>query len=230
MTTTSGARYDGLADWYDAYNGPAAEHHGAELLHLLGPGTGPCLDLGCGTGLYFDAIRASGRSVVGLDRSADQLRLARTRDRQLVQADAAGLPFRDGTFPTVTALWVSTDVDDFTAVLTEAARVLRPGGLLVFYGVHPCFNGPCIEDREDGSRVVHPNYRTAGWHTDAPWWGTNIRRRVGMRHLPLADLLNAFVRAGLTIDQVAEPGSQAVPYVLAVRATRSEADPVMRRR
>jgi ubiquinone/menaquinone biosynthesis C-methylase UbiE len=98
------ARYDGLADWYDEYNGPAAEHHGAELLHLLGPGTGPCLDLGCGTGHYFAAIRASGRTPVGLDRSADQLRLARGRDPHVIQADAAALPFAAGAFPTVTAL------------------------------------------------------------------------------------------------------------------------------
>jgi SAM-dependent methyltransferase len=223
--TTSTARYDGLADWYDDYNGPAAEQHGTELLRLLGPGTGPCLDLGCGTGLYFAAIRASGRIPVGLDRSADQLRLARSRDPRVVQADAAALPFADGAFPTVTALWVSTDVDDFAGVLTGAARVLRPGGLLVFYGVHPCFNGPCIENREDGGRVVHPNYRAAGWHTDAPWWGENIRRRVGMRHLPLAELLNAFAHAGLVIDHVAEPGAQAVPYVLAVRAVKNAGGP-----
>jgi SAM-dependent methyltransferase len=222
MVTTE-ARYDGLADWYDEYNVPAAEHHGTELLHLLGPGTGPCLDLGCGTGHYFDAIRASGRTPVGLDRSADQLRLARGRDPRVVQADAAALPFADRAFPTVTALWVSTDVDDFAGVLTEAARVMRRGGLLVFYGVHPCFNGPCIENREDGGRVVHANYRSAGWHTDAPWWGQNIRRRVGMRHLPLAELLNAFIRAGLTIDHVAEPGDEAVPYILAVRAIKNPA-------
>jgi predicted TPR repeat methyltransferase len=47
------------------------------------------LDQGCGTGLYFDALAATGRIVVGLDRSADQLQIARGRSRQLVQADAA---------------------------------------------------------------------------------------------------------------------------------------------
>ena len=219
------ARYDGLAEWYDEYNGPAAEHHATELLRLLGPGSGPCLDLGCGTGLYFEAIRASGRTPVGLDRSGDQLRLARGRDHRVLQADAAALPFADRAFPTVTALWVSTDVDDFTGVLTEVARILRPGGLLVFYGVHPCFNGPCIENRDDGGRIVHANYRSAGWHTDAPWWGENIRRRVGMRHLPLAELVDAFIRAGLAIDHVAEPGEQAVPYILAVRAVRPAVAP-----
>src|SRR5215813_982821 len=115
MTATK-ARYDGIADWYDAYNAPAAQAHAVELAALLGPGDGLCLDLGCGTGQYFDAIRGTGRTPIGLDVSADQLRLATGRDRALVRADAAALPFADNVFATVTIMWVSTDVDDFGAV------------------------------------------------------------------------------------------------------------------
>jgi SAM-dependent methyltransferase len=220
MTATGRARYDGLADWYDTYNSSAAENNRAELLRLLGSGTGLCLDLGCGTGLYFDAIRASGRIPVGLDRSQDQLRIARERNEALVQADGSALPFADGVFPTVVTLWTSTDVDDFGALLREATRVLTPGGLLVFYGVHPCFNGPCIEPREDGAVIVHPTYRGAGWYEEAPWWGNNIRRRVGMRHVPLADLINAFLDAGLTIERLAEPRNEPVPFIIALRARK----------
>jgi len=214
--TTTQVRYDGLADWYDEYNGPAAEHSRSEVLRLLGPGEGLCLDLGCGTGLYADMIRETGRTVVGLDFSADQLRLA----RRLIRADASALPFGDASFPTGAALWISTDVDDFAAVLKEAARVLTPGGVLAYYGVHPCFNGPCTEYREDGAVIVHPLYRRAGWHEAAPWWGPNIRRRVGMRHVPLADLLNAFFEAGLTIERAEEPGDGPVAFALAIRASR----------
>src|SRR2546426_12717121 len=59
-------------------------------------GDGLCLDLGCGSGLYFDVLAATGRTVVGLDRSADQLRIAQGRSRQVVQGVAAALPFADG--------------------------------------------------------------------------------------------------------------------------------------
>ena len=45
------ARYDGHADWYDGFIGQFAPRNEAELLDLLGPGDGNCLDLGCGTGL-----------------------------------------------------------------------------------------------------------------------------------------------------------------------------------
>jgi hypothetical protein len=39
-----------------------------------------------------------------------------------------------------------------------------------------------------------------------------------MRNHPLADLLNAFITAGLVIERVAEPGDRPVPVILAIRA------------
>jgi ubiquinone/menaquinone biosynthesis C-methylase UbiE len=217
------ARYDGCADWYDGWNQPNAERHASNVLDLLGTGSGLCLDLGCGSGHYCAALASTGRTVIGLDRSADQLRHARDRCRQIVQADAAVLPFADCTFSAVAALWISTDVDDFGTVLTEVARVLGPGGVLGFYGVHPCFNGPHIEWLEDGGVRAHPTYREAGWHRQAPWWGYNVRRRVGMRHHPLSELLNAFISAGLPIEHVTEQGDRAVPTILAIRARKRDA-------
>ncbi|MEV6281948.1 class I SAM-dependent methyltransferase [Kribbella sp. NPDC051770] len=218
------ARYDGLADWYDEHNAAAADNNREPLLDLLGPGTGLCLDLGCGTGQNLQTLRSTGRTVVGLEYSADQLRLARKRSAPgelLTRADAAALPFADAVFSAVTMLWISTDVDDFAAVVREAARVLRPDGVLAFYGAHPCFNGPHTETRADEGRIVHPTYRTSGWHAAAPWWGENgIRHRLGMRHVPLADLLNAFARAGLTITRAIEPRNDPVPWILALRAEK----------
>lgn len=215
-------RYDGIADWYDTVAGESAERSRMALRDILGPGTGLCLDLGCGTGLYFDVIASTGRIPVGADISADQLRVAQHRGRRLVQADATTVPFADGTFDTVTSIWVSTDVDDFAAVTREASRVLSDGGTFVFFGVHPCFNGPGVENRDDGARIVHPVYRQATRHRSAPWWGKDgIRTRVGgMRHVPLAELLNCIVGAGLRITSVVEPGDDPIPAILAIRASK----------
>lgn len=219
MTDRSPARYDGLAAWYDDYNASAARDNRESLVQMLGPGTGWCLDVGCGTGQYFDAIRSTGRSVVGLDRSLDQLRIARRRDQTVAQGDAAALPFADATFPTVVSLWASTDVDDWAQVMRETARVLQPGGRFVFYGAHPCFNGPHVQNRDDGARIVHPVYREAGRHEAAPWWSNGgVRQKLGMRHLPLSDLLNGVLGAGLSLEHVSEPREHAVPYVLAFSA------------
>ena len=76
---------------------------------------------------------------------------------------------------------------------------------------------------DDGGVLAHPTYRQAGWHQEAPWWGTYIRRRVGMRQHPLAALLNAFLTTGLLIEHVAEPGDRPVPVILAIRARKPAA-------
>ncbi|WP_255687195.1 class I SAM-dependent methyltransferase [Pseudonocardia sp. TRM90224] len=194
-----------------------AAWHRQEVAGLLGPGSGLCLDLCCGTGQYVAMLDGTGRQVVGLDRSIDQLRIAQRRAGPLIQGDAAQLPFADGTFDLVTAMWISTDVDDFAAVVAESARVLRPGGTLLIYGVHPCFNGPCVEGRDDGGQTVHPGYRIADWHREAPWWRPDgIRRRVGMRHVPLADLFMAVLAAGFVIERVGEHGAGPLPNALAL--------------
>jgi hypothetical protein len=73
---------------------------------------------------------------------------------------------------------------------------------------------------DDGGIRAHPTYREAGWHQEAPWWGYNIRRRFGMRHQPLPDLLNAFIGAGLVIERVEEPGDRPVPVSLGIRASK----------
>lgn len=53
------ARYDGIADWYD---GQSDSGYGASVAALLGRGTGPCLELGCGTGHWPEgAWRADAR-------------------------------------------------------------------------------------------------------------------------------------------------------------------------
>ena len=223
MKARKTARYDGLAEWYDERFVVDAEPHQPGLLDLLGPGSGPCLDIGCGTGRNFGTIRVSGRTPVGLDYSIDQLGRARTRtDGPLLHGDAAALPFADASFDTAVSMWISTDVDDFGAVLQEAARVLRPGGILVAYGVHPCFNGPHVVYEDDGRRTVHPTYRQSGWHTDMPWWAEDgIRRRIGMSHLTLADYLNAVVDSGLVIERFEEPGGYDIPHALAFRARKA---------
>jgi 6-phosphogluconolactonase len=77
---------------------------------------------------------------------------------------------------------------------SATAALLEPAGLVAFYGAHRCFNGPHAQRLDNGGVLAHPTYREACWHQEAPRWGTYIRRRVGMRQHPLAELLNAFAQ------------------------------------
>lgn len=71
------ARYEGQAKWYDSYLSCGEwGYSSAHLARLLGPGGGRCLDIGCGTGFHFAAIRSTRRRLVGLDLSMDMLAVA----------------------------------------------------------------------------------------------------------------------------------------------------------
>jgi SAM-dependent methyltransferase len=221
----SGARYDGLAAWYETVAPPSVEFSRRDLADILGRGEGLCLDLGCGTGLYGEVLEGTGRTVVGVDISQDQLRFAKTREA-VAAADASQLPFHDASFDDVACIWVHGDLDDLPEVLAEVARVLRPGGRLLLFGVHPCFNGPCVENRDDGGRTVHPGYRQSGWHENAPWWSDGgIRQAVGVRHRTLAELLNDLLSSPLHLRRVEAPRDDPVPAVLALLAERPARDP-----
>ena len=218
---TTRARYDGFADWYDANIGPFAEPAGEELLALLGPGSGRCLDLACGTGINLRRLTDAGWTVTGIDLSADQLRLARERAPaavELLQADATALPFEDDSFDAVACALLHTDVADFAAVCREAARVLRPGGRLAYVGIHPCFVGPFARNPPGEPPELHPGYRYTAWTTEG--FGDGIRRRAGARHVPLAELLNAFLAADLRLVRVTEAEDEDFPTRIGILAER----------
>ena len=217
------AAYDGIADWYEEefLAAPAGDGHpralGALLDDLLGPGSGTCLEIGCGTGVHADRVRGLGRNPVGIDLSAGMLRHARGR-LPVARADAARLPFADGSVPAAVAMMVHTDLPDYPAVLREVARVLRPGGVFVHVGVHPCFCGGFADRSDPDAVVVRPGYLDGAW-TKQSWTSNGVRDKVGATHLPLPALLNAFQDAGLTPERFAEQGAPT-PIVLAARAVK----------
>jgi len=91
---------------------------------------GLVLDLCCGTGDMALASSKRGLSVIGLDGDMTMLRAARGKSEgmPLVLADATRLPFRNSSFDSVSVAWGIRNIPDRPAALSEAMRVLRPGG------------------------------------------------------------------------------------------------------
>jgi ubiquinone/menaquinone biosynthesis C-methylase UbiE len=101
---------------------------------VLSQAVGRTIDLGAGTGanvgLYPDAVTG----LVLAEPDPYMLRKLREKapDAEIVEAPAERLPFDDSSFDTAVFTLVLCTVPDPAAALAEAARVLRPGGRLLF--------------------------------------------------------------------------------------------------
>lgn len=126
------ALYDQIADIYDETRGREAEPLAALVVQCLGLPTA-VLDVGVGSGLTTATIEAAGHRVFGVDVSGRMLALARRRDpgARLVRADATRLPIPDDSFDRVMSVQVFQLLAEPEWLLSEIARVLRPGGVLV---------------------------------------------------------------------------------------------------
>jgi hypothetical protein len=108
---------------------------------------------------------------------------------------------------------------DYAAVLGEVARVLRPGGRFIHIGVYPCFVG-AFADWSDRPRVIIDERYADRSHSFDAWCPAGVRARVGASHVPLADLLNATIAAGLSVVRTAETGAGGVPELFGLAALK----------
>lgn len=90
-------------------------------------------DLGCGGGLIAVPLLKMGADVVGVDRSAPSIAAAQQaaagRGRFLV-ADVCAVPLPESSADVVLLADVLDHIPDFPRALSEAARLLKPGGRL----------------------------------------------------------------------------------------------------
>jgi demethylmenaquinone methyltransferase/2-methoxy-6-polyprenyl-1,4-benzoquinol methylase len=128
--------FDRIAPVYDAMNramtlGLDRKWRRLTAEAVVTPGA-RVLDACCGTGdLALAGARAGGR-VTGVDFSHEMLARAERKAPEFdwVQADAAALPFPDGSFEAVTVGFGIRNLADLEGGLRELARVLVPGGKL----------------------------------------------------------------------------------------------------
>jgi ubiquinone/menaquinone biosynthesis C-methylase UbiE len=90
------------------------------------------LEVGCGWGELAEWLaRDTAAQVVAVDLSERMVELARARGVDAQVGDVQELPFADGSFDVAVAAWMLYHVPDLDRSISELARVLRPGGILV---------------------------------------------------------------------------------------------------
>lgn len=156
------------------------------------------LDAACASGEYSAYLLESGADVVGVDKSAAMLDLARERagdDAQFVLGDLAkpldGIA--DGGFDLVVSSLTMHYIEDWSVPLSEFARVLRPGGRFLMSTHHPEMTLPQVEDYFAITRV-----------TDV--WRIGGKEHIALfYHRPLQAIVNPILEAGFRLKALVEP-------------------------
>ena len=153
------------------------------------------LDVGCGTGRWIRRYQELGFLATGIDATPAMLRLARElgTSAPLIAGEAHRLPFRDGTFDSVSDITVIQHIPVSLQPLavTEMMRVIRPGGSLILMELI----------RGEGEHIFPRN--PEGWIEQAGLCGAKLLGWFGQEFLLLDRL---FVHAAQTVA-----GSNEIP-------------------
>ncbi|MFE9426321.1 class I SAM-dependent methyltransferase [Kitasatospora sp. NPDC006697] len=158
------------------------------------------VELGCGTAYVSARLARAGARPVGVDISQAQLATARAMQREfelhfpLLLADAERLPLRDSTFDLAISEFGASLWCDPHRWLPEAARVLRPGGRLVFGRRSPLFALCARPDGQAGPELLRPQF-------GAPPQPADDHVEFAIGH---GELLRLLRRCGFVVDDLIE--------------------------
>jgi SAM-dependent methyltransferase len=162
------------------------------------------IEMGCGTGYVSAWLARRGARAVGLDNSQAQLATARAlQDRfglrfPLFQADAERAPFADASFDVAISEYGASIWCDPYAWIPEAARLLRPGGQLIFL-VNSVLMMLTIPDEGDQPATDRRRRPYFGMHRFE--WPDDDSVEF---HLGHGDMIRLLRRCGLEVEDLVE--------------------------
>lgn len=159
------------------------------------------LDAGCGPGVKSEWLLDHGAQVTPIDVTPDFVRIAQDRlgDRAVVRRADIDQPldYPDAHFDGVLCALVLDNIADWGVPFREFARVLRPGGWLVFSAGHP-FGDWLYLNMEN-------SYFHIERHT-TPWKGFgNPAPEVSGYRRPLQAMIDPLLAAGFALEKLLEP-------------------------
>ena len=190
-------RFAAFWDW-------VVRHEGREqraLRHeIVSKASGRVLELGVGVGANWRHLPAD-VEYVGIEPDEYMRERARKhgaeagKEMELRSGIAEDLPFEDSSFDTVLVTLTLCSVSDPKKALSEALRVLKPGGQLLFM------------------EHVRPEGRFKGRVMDAitPLW-----RRAAAGCHPNRRTLDSIKRAGFEVAESRQPGIKGLPHVMGI--------------
>lgn len=178
------------------------------------------LDAGCGEGSNTRILARRGARMTGVDLSGRMIELAREEEEReplgitYIRSSYADLGMCAGaSFDTVVSFMALMDGPDVDRAMRESFRVLRPGGMLAFSILHPCFltKGARWLRDDQGVKVkwmVSEYFNSAAWvekwrFTDAPAEAPEFA--VPRFDRTLAEYVNGIAAVGFMITRMEEP-------------------------
>ncbi len=160
------------------------------------------IELGCGTAYWSSWLARRGARAVGIDNSEAQLETARRLQRQhglefpLVHGSAEAVPFPDGSFDLGFSEYGASLWCDPELWIPEAARLLRPGGRLLFLTNSPLLLLCSPDSGPAGERLVRDQFDMKRVEFDED---DSVEF-----HLPHGELIAVLRRNGLVVEELRE--------------------------
>lgn len=172
------------------------------------------LDAGCGNGFFTNWLAGRGAAVEGVDGSEEMIMIARASYPELEFAVAdltKPIGKEPGSYDYILANMLLMHMNNFSTFMTDAYKLLKPEGRLIFSILHPCFNEPTSKlykslwDKIIGAKPSALSYDY--YQGQQGRYESHMKSKLTHYHRTLEEYSKELSAAGFAITQIIEPHS-----------------------